>query len=453
MLLFRLCLSLVLCLSLLSPALGLSQELAPDLPETLSFPAGFHWGTATASYQVEGGISNNWSAAGLDAGAAMQHFERYEADFGLAAEMGNSLYRLSLEWARIEPRPGEFDEAAIAHYREMLKSLQRKGIQPMVTLFHFTLPVWFEEAGGWTQPENIVHYTRYVERMARELGEHTYYWNTINEPLVYAFKSFDEGTWPPFKKDRNLSLRVVKHLILAHAEAYRIVHAQDPLASVGFAKNITLLQPNWPLNPLDQAMTSLQSYLFNEAFWEAIETGQLSFQVPGLEPIVIPYNANLKGSMDFIGVNYYTRYLITATGAQRTLPGVPVTELNWEIYPQGLLHVLRLANRHAQRLQIPIIITENGLADEHDGQRPTFLVQHLYAVWQAIQEGIPVRGYLHWSLLDNFEWADGFEAKFGLLDAQRQWRPSARLYQQISRDNGFSRALLQQHSLERLQTP
>lgn len=444
----RLSLWITLCLSGLLSSLPVFSSIAlAEQADFLAFPPGFHWGSATAAYQVEGGIQNNWSAAGLDAGAGVAHWTRYEEDFAAAAEMGQSLYRLSIEWARIEPRPGEFDAAAVAHYRRMLQSLQAKGIQPMVTLFHFTVPTWFEARGGWTVAENSQYFTRFVSHVSRELGDLVYYWNTVNEPVVYAFKSFDEGSWPPFKKDRNLALRVVKHLILAHGEAYRTIHAQDTLASVGFAKNITLLQPNWPLNPMDQLMTSLQSYLFNETFWEAIENGQLAFRVPGLEPIVIAYNERLHKSMDFIGINYYTRYLITASGAQRTQPGVPVSELNWELYPEGLLQVLRLANKHAQRLRVPIIITENGLADAEDQLRPGFLLAHLQAVWQAIQEGIPVQGYLHWSLLDNFEWAEGYEHKFGLLDAQRQWRPSAHLYQQIARDNGFSRQLLEQYPL------
>ena len=151
--------------------------------------------------------------------------------------------------------------------------------------------------------------------------------------------------------------------------------------------------------------------------------------------------------MDFVAFNYYTRYMITATGAQVTRPGVPVNELNWEIYPQGLLKVLRMAHQHARRLHVPIMISENGLADADDSQRKAFLLQHLHQIWLGIQEGIPVSAYLHWSLMDNYEWADGFEAKFGLLDIQRQWRPSARMYQEIVQKNGFPSAWLEQHPL------
>lgn len=411
---------------------------APALAQEYTFPAGFLWGSATAAYQVEGGIQNNWSAAGLDAGLAVDHYRRYTEDFAAAEQMGQSMYRMSVEWARIEPQPGVFDQAALEHYHEMLVDLNQRGIQPMVTLFHFTLPVWFAEKGGFTEADNRSYYTRFVRKVVQELGDQVYFWNTVNEPLVYAFKSYDEGSWPPFEKDRNQALQVIKQLMLGHAEAYRIIHEEDPLAAVGFAKNITLLQPYWPLNPLDQIMTNAQSYIFNEAFWEAIYQGQVNLSAPGLKPVIIAYNSDLHHALDFIGVNYYTRYMITSTGAQKTLPNVPVSELNWEIYPEGLFDVLQLANKYAQKLKIPIYITENGLADASDKKRPAFLLQHLRQVWLAQQAGIPVQGYLHWSLIDNFEWADGFEAKFGLLDRERKWRSSARLYQEVIQHNGFS---------------
>ncbi|PKL76982.1 MAG: hypothetical protein CVV27_07535, partial [Candidatus Melainabacteria bacterium HGW-Melainabacteria-1] len=185
------------------------------------------------------------------------------------------------------------------------------------------------------------------------------------------------------------------------------------------------------------------SYLFNETFWQALETGELNFSAPGLDPILIAYDRELQGTMDYLGINYYTRYQIEASGAQRTLANVPVSDLNWEIHPQGLLKVLRMAGKHARRLKIPVIITENGLADAADSRRPQFLLEHLSAIWQAIDEGVPVRGYFHWSLIDNFEWTDGYEQRFGLLDAERQWRPSAHLYQRIATANGFPAQWLQ----------
>jgi beta-glucosidase len=414
-------------------------------PETLRFTPGFMWGTATAAYQVEGGIQNDWSKAGLDAGNAVEHYTRYEEDFTAAAQMGTNAYRMSVEWARIEPRPGEYDLAAVAHYRAMLRSLKSKGITPMVTLFHFTSPTWFAESGGWTRPDNIQHFLRFTRFIVGELKDDVRWWLTLNEPLVYAFKCFDEGTWPPYQKSRPLALQVIKHLIQGHGEAYRIIHDIDPDAKVGFAKNITLLQPHFPLNPLDHFVTGVQSYVFNEAFWEAIRQGQVDMNIPGLEPVKVPYSKALKGSLDFIGINYYTRYLVTATGAQITPANVKKSALGWEIYPEGLYEVLQKADRYSRDLGVPIVITENGLDDPQDQQRPEFLLAHLQQIWRAQQAGINVIGYMHWSLIDNFEWAEAFHPKFGLMDRDRQWRPSAHIYQQIATSNSLPGHLLKAH--------
>ncbi len=412
-------------------------EPEPAQSHFLNFPDGFIWGTATAAYQVEGGIRNNWSTAGFDAGASVNHWQRYAEDFEQARKMGTSMYRMSIEWSRIEPEPGQYDQVAIQHYRDMFAELRRQGLTPMVTMLHFTLPVWFEAKGAFSKTENIDDYIRFVSLMARTFKDEVNWWNTINEPLVYAFKSYDEGSWPPFQKDRNLALRVVRNLILAHGRAYRVIHAQDPIAWVGYAHNVTLLHPNWPLNPVDQIMTGVQSYLFNQAFWDAIVHGQIDFQAPGLDRLVIPYQRELQGSVDFIGINYYTRYMVTASGSTLTRSGAPVNDLNWEIYPDGMLETLRMAAPHAKALGVPIMITENGIADAKDSQRPKFMLEHLNQIWQAIQEGIPVHGYLHWSLIDNFEWIERYEPRFGLMDAERKWRPSAYLYRKIIEGNGF----------------
>lgn len=436
---------LLLCLVLLLTACASEKPLPPPPTEPfLKFPQGFLWGTATASYQIEGGITNNWTQGGIDAKEAVDGYRRYAGDYDQAKQMHTNAYRMSVEWARIEPEQGKYDQAAIATYRKMFKALRQRGIAPMVTIFHFGMPIWFDAKGGFTKEENLPDYLDFVKKVVSEFKDDVDWWNTVNEPLVFAFKSYDEGTWPPFQTDRNLAMRVARNLMVAHGKAYRAIHAGDPVAYVGYAHNTTLLQPNWRFNPLDQVMTNVQSYLFNEAFWDAIENGKLDLHPPGLEPIVIKPDADLKGSMDFVGINYYTRYMVTASGKPITRPGVPVTDQNWEIYPDGMLYVLRLADKHAKRLHIPIIITENGLADAADKQRPKYIVEHLTKVWQAIQEGIDVKGYFYWSLMDNFEWADGFKSKFGLLDRDRKWRPSGYLYQQIAKENGFPSAWLTQ---------
>lgn len=439
-------LGLCMALTLVASAFAAPDQAAPEAQD-YRFPAGFLWGSATAAYQVEGGIVNDWTGYGVDAGAAVEHWQNYETDFDQLQKMGQTLYRMSLSWARIEPQPGQFDVAALAHYKKMFAALKQRGIQPMVTLFHFTAPQWFADKGGWTDARNVADFERFVTKVSDYFAEDVYYWNTVNEPLVYAFRSYDEGAWPPFQKDRELALTVAKNLVIAHGKAYRVVHAQDPVASVGFAKHVSILEPHWPLNPADQAMTALQSYLFNDLFWESIKTGRMDLRVPGFRPIQIAYDPELQNTLDFIGVNFYSRYEITATGANLKPNNAPRTELGWAITPEGMHKALHIAEPYARHFRAPIIITENGLADHDDNTRPGFLVHHLKAVHDAIQDGVPVAGYLHWSAIDNFEWTDGYGPKFGLMDRDRVWRPSARMYQRIIQDNVLPRDWLERYPL------
>lgn len=422
-----------------------SRPKPAPAPDFIGFPEDFVWGAATSSYQVEGGIVNDWSAAGFDAGICMDHLHRYPEDFDHAREMGHNAHRFSLEWARIEPEQGKFNAEAIGHYRQVLLSLKARGLTPFVTLWHFTLPIWFAAKGGWTKEENIADFVSYVEHVMRELGDLAEFWITINEPLVYTFQSYDEGRWPPFAHDRNQALLVARHLVLAHARAWRAMHAIRPDIKVGLVKNMTVMDPLQDWHPLSVALTRIQDQLYNEAIWIALSTGELELRLPGCRPIRIEAHEDVKGAIDFIGINYYTRYLVGPTAALMTRKGAPVTDLGWEIYPEGLTRVLQQAAPYAQALNVPIYITENGLADARDAQRKAYLVHHLHAVWAAIAAGVPVKGYFHWSLLDNFEWADGFGYQFGLLDAERNWRPAARLYQRIIQDRGFAAGLLQQH--------
>jgi len=419
-------------------ALLLRQQRQPAaLPGHLSFPEGFVWGAGTSSYQVEGGISNDWSAAGLDAGEAVQHYQRYAEDFEQAHQMGHNAHRFSLEWARIEPEPGIFDPAAIAHYREVLQSLHDKGLTPFVTLWHFTQPEWFARAGGWAYEANIASFLAYVRYTVSALQDLVPFWVTLNEPLVYAFQAYDEGIWPPFEKDRQGALQVAKHLLLAHGRAWHLIHSLQPEAQVGLVKNMTVMEPVHPWDPLEQLITYKQSQLFNQACWQVLASGKLDLKLPGLERVQIESSEKLKGTLDFVGINYYTRRLVNRQGDLCTRRHAPVSEMDWEIYPQGLLRVLRQLKPYLRKLKVPVYITENGLADAHDTQRSQFLLEHLACLWQAIQEDIPVKGYFHWSLIDNFEWADGFEKKFGLMDAGRTWRPSADVYRQVALRNGF----------------
>ncbi len=413
-----------------------SAESGPR-PDFLGFPKNFYWGASTSAYQVEGGIINDWSLTGLDAGQAVDHYHRYASDFEQARAMGHNAHRFSLEWARFEPEPGRWNPEAVKHYRQVLNSLHERGIEPFVALLHFTQPAWFAARGGWLKAANIQDWLDFVGRVTECLGDLNVNWITQNEPLVYAFQAYDDGRWPPFMHSRQLALEVARNLLLAHAQAYHLIKSQQPQAHIGLVKNMTAMDPQYPWHPLSQLITRLQDKLFNTAIWEALTSGQLRIKLPGLKPVVIPPTRELKGAIDFIGINYYTRYLVAPSGKLITRAGSPQSDLGWEIYSEGLSRVIKMTAPYAHKLNVPIYITENGLADSQDNRRSAYLIQHLAKVWELIQSGIAIKGYFHWSLMDNYEWADGYGYQFGLLDAERNWRDSAKLYQRIIQANGF----------------
>lgn len=418
-------------------ALKALQTQPTERPEFLAFPKDFLWGASTSAYQVEGGIHNDWTAMGLDAGQAADHYQRYAEDFDHAKTMGHNAHRFSLEWSRFEPRRGEWNSEATAHYRRVLMSLKARGIQPFVALWHFTQPQWFAARGGWREEANIEDWLNFVGRVVTELGDLAEFWVTQNEPLVYAFQAYDDGRWPPFQHSRHLALKVARNLLLAHARAYHLIKSIQPQAQVGLVKNMTVMDPQYLWHPLSQMITHIQNNLFNTAIWQALVSGRLDIRLPGMQPVTIAPMRELKGALDFMGINYYTRYLVSPGGGLVTRAGTPQSDLGWELYSEGLTRVLNQAAPYARELGVPIYVTENGLADSQDRFRGAYLVQHLLKLWEAVQAGLPIKGYFHWSLMDNYEWADGYGYHFGLLDAERHWRDSARLYQAIIQGNGF----------------
>lgn len=406
----------------------------------LSFPAGFWWGAATAAHQVEGGVKNDWVpfeatpgaiAHGDTSDVAVDHYRRFDADFALAAAMGHNTHRLSIEWARLEPERGRFDEEAIAHYHAVFASMRRHGLRPVVTLHHFTNPQWVADQGGWLSPRTPEDFGRFAAFAGREFGRDVDWWVTINEPNVYAFQAHDAGVWPPRRKDRAEALRVMAAMVRGHALAYRALHRNDRVdvdgdgrpAMVGIAQHIALFDAYSAWNPLDHAKAHYNDQVFNRAFLHAATTGDLRFEVPGAEG-VRGHEPLAESAMDFIGVNYYTRWRTTSFGpADRVAtPGAPVSALGWEIYPAGIYRALKLANDYTRLpdgRRVPLVVTENGLDDRTGTGRSAYLVTHLAEVARAIGDGMDVRGYLHWTLMDNFEWAEGYAPKFGLYRVDR----------------------------------
>jgi beta-glucosidase len=423
-----------------------------DRPEILRFPDGFRWGTATSAHQVEGGNRHNdWWAweqqpgrirGGDRSGAACRWWTHAEEDFDRAAALGQNAHRLSIEWSRIEPAPGGWDAAALDRYRTMLLELRRRGIEPMVTLLHFTVPQWFADRGGWTRTDAPALFARFVERAVPALMEHCDLWCTVNEPVGWIFSALIQGRWPPGGRSIPAALRAVTNLVRGHAAAYRVLHRLQPQARVGLANYFRLYDPVNPRSPLDRLVAAEQDRFVNRSFLDAVTRGRVR-AFPWV--VRIPEAA---GTLDFVGVNYYTRDLVRFDLRAprqlfgRNLPGagLPISDGDYGvIYPEGMGRVLRLAHAYGR----PLYVTENGLPDRDDDQRSVFIVAHLRELWRAMEQGIDVRGYYHWSLIDNFEWADGWSLKFGLIamdpqTQERRLRPSAHLYEEICRRNALA---------------
>jgi beta-glucosidase len=415
---------------------------------TLRFPPDFRWGTAVSSHQVEGQQDNDWSEweripgkirDGTDSGRTCEWWSgRYLEDFDWARSMGQNALRLSLEWSRIEPREGKWDSSAISRYRQMLAALCERGIEPMVTLFHFTNPLWLTHKGGWENEAVLGHFERFAAKAVEAFGDLVHTWCTINEPSVYAIYSYLLGIWPPQRTDLLATIRVLRHLLLAHVRAYRTIHRSQPTAKVGLAQHLRIFDPFRPRSALDRWAAYLQDRIFNQLVLDLPANGMLGFPL-GWKTHV-PEAAD---SQDFVGLNYYSRDMVAFDIRQPGLlftrrfpmPGAEFSMDGWgEIYPQGLYRLLKRLQAYGK----PIYVTEVGVPDNDDSKRPGFLVTHLAAVHRALTEGVPVKGVYVWSLVDNFEWAEGFSARFGLLHldletGERTLKQSGRLYGEICR--------------------
>lgn len=436
---------------------GRRQYKRSMITATHPFPAGFWWGAATSAHQVEGG--NRWNdwwrfeqepgaiATGEPSGDACRHYQLFDRDFALAGNDGHNAHRLSFEWSRIEPEPRRIAADAVEHYHQVLASLSRHGLKPLVTLHHFTNPAWIADAGGWESAETVDRFCDFVRFCAREFGREVDWWCTVNEPEVFAFRAYSEGLWPPRKKDNSAALAVIANLLEAHGRAYRILHEIDRWdadgdgrgARVGFAKHVVQLEPERTWFPLDALRARLEDAVFNQAVIDAPITGEIHLSIPGARTVRrrVP---ELEKSQDWVGLNYYTRWMVRSTGAVPHVAraGAPLTDLEWEIHPAGLA---RAAERMS-RAQVPVLVTEHGFADAADRFRPRALVESLIELSGAAQRGVPLMGYLHWSLLDNYEWAEGYKARFGLYqvdfakpDLPRRRTKSAEVFSRIALAN------------------
>ena len=420
---------------------------------TYHFPAGFFWGTATAAHQVEGNnTNNNWFAwenqpgrilNGDKSGAACDWWQgRWRDDCDRAKEGCQNAHRLSLEWSRIQPAPDRWNEDALDIYREMLRGLFHRGITPFVTLHHFTDPLWLSERGGWENAETPALFEAFVRRVVDALREYCVNWIPINEPNVYAYGGYLGGGFPPGKNDKGAAFRVMTNLARGHGLAYRAIKSIQREAQVGAAINMRYMKPAHGWSPLDKVIASQISRAFNASFLDTLVDGNLRFV---FNTARVPEAA---GTQDFVGINYYTGDLVSFNlfnpnelFSRRTYPQDAIRSGTGYLahWPEGLFETLRWARRY----KLPMLITENGVEDGDDFLRPRYIVEHLHQVWKAIQFNWPIKGYFHWSLVDNFEWERGWSQRFGLwgLDTATQARirrPSVDLYTAICKANALA---------------
>jgi beta-glucosidase len=384
------------------------------------FPDGFLFGVATSAFQLDGGGGlADWddfpARSGDRPGRATGHRDVVQEDLDLLTSLGANACRLSLDWPRLEPEPDRWDEEEWGRVVAELKGLRARGIAPMLTLLHFALPRWLAAQGGLEAPGFARRLGLLAGEAARRLGALVELWCPINEPNVHLFQGYIEGVWPPAARDPARAGRAWAGVLRGHSSAAMALRTELKDARIGVALNLIRFEPASAALLPDWIAAGAAERAFNWAFLDSIAQGRARLSLPGVLKVneEVP---GLAGSLDWLGVNYYTRYLIRfdprAPGWVRRSPGPgPLTDLGWEIDPRGLLAVLRAA---AARTRLPLYVTENGLADAGGARRGAFLRDHLWAIARALREGVDVRGYFHWSLIDNFEWADGFAPRFGL---------------------------------------
>jgi beta-glucosidase len=428
--------------------------------ENIYFPKDFLWGVSTAAHQVEGNNTNNqwyvWENSvdengkprvegGQKSGIACDHWNRYPEDIRLMKELGVKAYRFSVEWSRIEPQKGVFDSAAIRHYQDVCDSLIENDIQPMVTLHHFTNPIWFEEMGAFEERENIKYFVEFVEKIFPALQDRVGMWCTINEPAVYTVDGYFTSLSPPGKSDPALAAMVLRNLLEAHVQAYHKIKSLPggENARIGIVKNMTQFDPYDKWNPADWFVASTVYKIFNESILGFLKTGEYKFKLP-FEVNMMDHNPEAVNTLDFIGLNYYSHYYYRFTFDQEKIfephykTGDIMTDMDYAFYPEGIYRAVQTLSQ----FNVPIYVTENGIADAKDDRRALFISRYLYAISKAIKDGYDVKGYFYWSLLDNFEWSFGYDKQFGLYSVdpetqERTLKEGAKQYQKIVK--GFSR--------------
>jgi beta-glucosidase len=431
--------------------------------EAFKLPEDLLLGTATSSLQIEGGDkNNNWYRYceegkvkdGSHCIVADDHWNRFEEDITLMKQLNLKVYRMSIEWSRIEPKRGVFDDSAVDHYRAELKQLHKENIRPLVTLHHFSNPIWFDDIGGWENPESVDYFKKYTQKAVTSFGDLVSEWVTINEPNVYLEGAYISANFPPQKQSTVAYFKVMKNMIKAHIEAYKLIHeirsknGYIGKTLVGIANHVRVFDTE-SKDILTKLACNLVEYNFHTICMEGMMHGKFKFPLGfGNYPLG-------KGEFyDFLGINYYSRDIIKFTwdltrlfAAITVKEGAELNDMGWEIYPEGLYRVCR---KYSKIYKKPIFITENGICDERDSKRSRFIYDHLKMVSKLRAEGVNVERYYYWSLLDNFEWEFGLTPKFGIIEVdyetkQRKIRRSGMLYGEISEKGEITKEMIKEY--------
>ncbi len=429
----------------------------------LAFPPNFLWGTATAAHQVEGQNFNNdwweWEQTpgrirnGDSARVACDWWSgRYIEDFDRAEALGMNAHRLSVEWSRLEPREGEWDDNALQTYRAMLTALHERRAQPFVTLLHYTQPLWFMAKGGWLDDDSPRLFERFVTRTVQALSDLANFWITLNEPNLYIVLNYAWKGRPPGAGNIRQAFRVGKNLLQAHALAYHAIHRVQPTGQVGLAHAWRWIEAANPHSRLDRLSARMSDRLTNRIFVRALTEGVFSFPIGHGETF-----PPAKNSLDYFALNYYFEHPVafdlTRPGSLFARPVAAdwVRDTEFEAYPyvgRWSPASFYAALKEIARSGLPIYVTENGVFDIGRDLQPNYLVTHLKALHRALQDGVDVRGYFWWTLVDNFEWDDGYWLRFGLyhLDVETQVRtprPVTDVYGRIIHENGIADDLIE----------
>jgi beta-glucosidase len=433
---------------LLLPALACSQNWNWDQIDLsqVSYPESFLWGTASSEYQISGAkrLPNcQWAewekerelSKELVSGSSIQGWDRYVEDALLLKEMGLNSYRFSVDWSAIEPEEGKFDFSAVDHYNSVIQTLIDNDITPMITLHHFTHPAWFEKKGGFEKRENSHYFVRFSKFVFKQFSDRVDLWCTMNEPTVFVLMGYILGEFPPGKRGIFLAAEVLNNMLHAHVATYQALKAMPngDLSQIGIVHSYLKFEPYHSWNPIEAIPCAFFTKNLHDTLMDFFKTGEFSSMLIQNESI-----PEAKESFDFFGLNYYSRPVIgmqlslTAPLGATCYPGEVMTDMPYPSYAEGFYQALI----DCGELGKPIYVTENGIADKADDRRDLFIRRYLYALSKAIEDGVDVRGYFYWTLIDNFEWAEGWKMKFGLYECdhatqERFLRAGAISYKEI----------------------